>query len=458
MVAQIVQPSDDQRRALEQAKTVVNGAAQTPDATYPKEIPAPLDDRLNTLSHALATLANSLATLRPAFVTRYASRSDEQRARLLTKDISRNVEQIPAQVVRRVRVVDNKKDAQPGSICHQWIAALRSWPTSRTTVQHNRRPRDFLLLDYNGFAFAPIARADLHRVLLGNRRPAACLRRARLESYSHSGDPIVADHGILGHRDLVAGSEDQIDRPRWAVFADLEAPEDDAGRQHHLVHPLMYSIRPVDVINLEFRPQDIHQMILEGRVPQERIAKISHILNRGFASRVQASHRELHAKRRLDVEIAPSLTHGQSRLRGPNVGRYRARRAERVRHLEEGGNDIIAVLCVRGDEPILEEKSRPITPARRTALRAGSRLVRRSGDDRLKIVSGYELNPGAAGAAIVVDPLTVSVRARSVLLEISIPPELLFEARGDGHKRGHPAWLRSLRGRNHVKPGSERVV
>ena len=40
--------------------------------------------------------------------------------------------------------------------------------------------------------------------------------------------------GFGRHRDLVAGADDQVDRPSWRVVADREAAENEAGREQNL--------------------------------------------------------------------------------------------------------------------------------------------------------------------------------------------------------------------------------
>ena len=53
----------------------------------------------------------------------------------------------------------------------------------------------------------------------------------RLESDLECGHHIVMGHWIRCHRDLIAGTENQVGWPGRRDVADLEAPEDDARRQ-----------------------------------------------------------------------------------------------------------------------------------------------------------------------------------------------------------------------------------
>jgi hypothetical protein len=45
---------------------------------------------------------------------------------------------------------------------------------------------------------------------------------------------IVLRHRVRRHRDLVAGADDEVDRPSRRVVADREAAENEAGREQDL--------------------------------------------------------------------------------------------------------------------------------------------------------------------------------------------------------------------------------
>ena len=94
------------------------------------------------------------------------------------------------------------------------------------------------------------------------------------------GDPngphkIVLRHWIRRHRHLVAGADDQVDRPGRGVIGELEAPEDETGREQNLIPARMCSVGPVGVVDLQFRPKILEQMILECRIEEHRIAEVS---------------------------------------------------------------------------------------------------------------------------------------------------------------------------------------
>lgn len=134
VVSRTVRAGENQRNALEQIRSTTSTAADTLSVACPKDIPAPLGQRLDTLGIALDAITASLATLRPAFATFYDSLDDEQKARLAVIDLSR---QSPSGGVRGARVAANALDLGGGSdaeqdpVCRQWVAVLRGWPIGR---------------------------------------------------------------------------------------------------------------------------------------------------------------------------------------------------------------------------------------------------------------------------------------------------------------------------------------
>jgi hypothetical protein len=88
-VSRTIRAGENQRHALEQIRSTASTAADTLAVTCPKDIPAPLGQRLDKLGVALDAIAASLATMRPAFAAFYESLDDEQKARLAVIDLSR---------------------------------------------------------------------------------------------------------------------------------------------------------------------------------------------------------------------------------------------------------------------------------------------------------------------------------------------------------------------------------
>jgi hypothetical protein len=135
-VAQIVQPTEDQRQALDQIKSVAHDSAETLAAACPKKLPEDLTEGLAISSHTLEAMAASLGVLRPTFTTFYGLLNDEQKARLVAMTMSNNAN-------GKEDVASKQTDSKQDSLCQQWVVSLRSWPvrqieegTSLSDEQH----------------------------------------------------------------------------------------------------------------------------------------------------------------------------------------------------------------------------------------------------------------------------------------------------------------------------------
>src|SRR5262249_8109459 len=127
VVAQAIQPTVDQRDALERIRGTATEAADTLAAACPKTIPAPLSERLEILSHVLGEIAGSLKALRPVLVSFYASLDDEQKARLDVSSFLASQPQ-PDADSRNSYVFYDRIDPGQNAVCGYWLTALRSWP------------------------------------------------------------------------------------------------------------------------------------------------------------------------------------------------------------------------------------------------------------------------------------------------------------------------------------------
>jgi hypothetical protein len=123
-VLETVRPNDDQRTALEQIRSAATDASNKLNASCPNDVPARLTDRLDTMRASLDAMKAALLRLRPAFVSAYAVLSDEQKARLVAREVSQRPqpEADPAP----------NNQAQPVALdCRQWPDMLKSWPLNR---------------------------------------------------------------------------------------------------------------------------------------------------------------------------------------------------------------------------------------------------------------------------------------------------------------------------------------
>jgi hypothetical protein len=134
-VVETVQPNDEQRAALDRIRAAAADAANKLNATCPKDVPARLTDRLDTMRASLDAIKAALSPLRPVFVSAYAALDDEQKARLVAFAVSRQSAS-PQQGNPHSGQADANAaaddQAQPVSLdCRQWPALLKAWPLQR---------------------------------------------------------------------------------------------------------------------------------------------------------------------------------------------------------------------------------------------------------------------------------------------------------------------------------------
>ena len=136
-VVETVQPNDDQRTALDQIRAAAAGAVNTLNATCPKDVPARLSDRLDTMRTSLDAIKTALLPLRPVFITAYAALDDEQKARLVALAISRQpaaAQQGTAHSGQAAAGATSVADNPPRPValdCRQWPTLLKRWPLQR---------------------------------------------------------------------------------------------------------------------------------------------------------------------------------------------------------------------------------------------------------------------------------------------------------------------------------------
>lgn len=134
-VLNAVQPSDAQRAALEQVRTAAIDAGNKLTANCPKDVPAKLADRLDTVRASLDAIKAALSPLRPAFVSAYAALDDEQKARIIVLSIAKPSSAQP-QSAATAAGPGTEAQTQPAALdCRQWPAMLKSWPLNRIEAQ-----------------------------------------------------------------------------------------------------------------------------------------------------------------------------------------------------------------------------------------------------------------------------------------------------------------------------------
>jgi hypothetical protein len=140
-VLETVRPSDAQRDALEHIRATAIDTGNKLTGSCPKNVPAKLTDRLDTMRASLDAIKPALLQLRPAFVSAYAALDDEQKARLVVLSIAKpsspqsaQVPQAPTATTADSLGADDR--TQPASLdCGQWPAMLKSWPENRIEAE-----------------------------------------------------------------------------------------------------------------------------------------------------------------------------------------------------------------------------------------------------------------------------------------------------------------------------------
>jgi hypothetical protein len=134
-VLNAVQPSGAQRAALEQIRAAAIDAGNKLTASCPKDVPAKLTDRLDTMRTSLDAIKAALSPLRPVFVSAYAALDDEQKARIIVLSLAKPSSSEPESLATAA-ASDTEDQARPVALdCRQWPGMLKSWPLNRIEGQ-----------------------------------------------------------------------------------------------------------------------------------------------------------------------------------------------------------------------------------------------------------------------------------------------------------------------------------
>jgi hypothetical protein len=127
VILQAVQPTDEQRAALEKVRSVAQAAAVPLDTNCPKNSGIQLSEKIVAIDRALELMADSLQTLRPALASFYASLDDEQKAQLVAISLSKS-QSARKSALNEGAGPEDGISAEQNSTCLQWADTLRSWP------------------------------------------------------------------------------------------------------------------------------------------------------------------------------------------------------------------------------------------------------------------------------------------------------------------------------------------
>jgi hypothetical protein len=207
-------PNDDQRAALEHLRAAAADAADKLKATCPKEVPAPLPDRLATMRASLDATTAALSPLRPGFVAASATLNDRQRARLVALSIRKAAAPDPKRdpnpdpkprskrgATRAKAAADNQ--SAPVSIgCGQWAVALKSWPLNRIKTR---------------LSLSDAQRTDLNTLIAAVQRAAAAFAASCHDEKAAT--PVSHLDAALSRADALRQCGDAI-APPLASFVD----------------------------------------------------------------------------------------------------------------------------------------------------------------------------------------------------------------------------------------------
>jgi LTXXQ motif family protein len=138
-VFKAVQPSGEQRDALEQIRNSVHDAADKLASACPKQLPSELGARLEIVSQLTNAIITALAPVRPTLETFYRLLDDEQKARLVAMSFSYDA-QPQAERSAPLRGGGEDNEADRGPVCRLWIAMLRSLPVRQ--IEKDISPSD----------------------------------------------------------------------------------------------------------------------------------------------------------------------------------------------------------------------------------------------------------------------------------------------------------------------------
>jgi hypothetical protein len=210
-VLNAVQPSDAQRAALEQIRTAAIEAGNKLTASCPKDVPAKLPDRLDTMRTSLDAIKTALSPLRPAFVSAYAALDDEQKARIIVLSIAKPSSSTETQSAAAPAGSNTEDPTPPVALdCRQWPGMLKSWPLNRIEAQ---------------LSLSDEQQAALYTLMAAIYRAAASLAASCHDDNALT--PVSRLDGELGRVDALHKSVDAM-APALAAFVNALSDEQNA--------------------------------------------------------------------------------------------------------------------------------------------------------------------------------------------------------------------------------------
>lgn len=163
-----------------------------------------------------------------------------------------------------------------------------------------------------------------------------------LERNPRGDDEVMVIDRTIGQGDLAAEADGQAN-----PIPNRQPPDYEARRQEHLVFAFPRAVRPISIVDIQIRPQDLDQLVLERRIEEDRRAR---------ASSPGAVVGDGDSDSALNVKIAPSLA---ARQRGRDcimAGRIVVASGRRLQS-QEPGQDVIPAVFIGGENAILDKKT-----------------------------------------------------------------------------------------------------
>jgi hypothetical protein len=165
-MAQIVNPDDSQRQALDQLQAVAKSTADALRSNCPRDTPAQPAARFDAVEHAVDAAVEGFNSLQPALQAFYGTLDDEQKALLLrdmtvpsTQDKGDRRNAWQGSAWRAYASTDAKAEAnQWGGMCELLTTALRGWQVG--DIERNVRLSEPQRIALYEFMIASLKAAD----------------------------------------------------------------------------------------------------------------------------------------------------------------------------------------------------------------------------------------------------------------------------------------------------------
>jgi len=262
--------------------------------------------------------------------------------------------------------------------------------------------------------------------------------KTRLCDFVLEGKPDGKDAVVVVGVEVRGGDLKAPANAETEALVEVEAAEDDAGGHEDLGFAVVRAIVVMRVVHFQFRPESAADVVLERVVP-----------GIGVADFVLVAGGKSYAKGALNIETVESLTVSDGGS-DDGVGGAILVLAGGKSGLEEGGEDVVAILFVGGEKSIFDQEA-PVAETVFDRRIVVDDIGRGSDENDFDMASGNEFE--SFGAAVI-----FGGDAGVVGLPEDVVAEFFFEARSCGGDGGDPMRLLSLSFVDAGEPVGEKVA